>query len=96
MRILRWFGLILMILAATTASAMFYMRHVVDSTPIYQAPHISGGTMVGGLAPDRETAKVFTMNIIISVLVFFAGLIAFGISRAFQKTITSANKKKCR
>jgi len=85
MRFLRRLGLILMPLALVTGLAMYYMHYVVGSTPIYQGPVINSGSMMGGYTTDRETAKVFAINIVICIVVFGAGLAAFFIGTALQK-----------
>ena len=85
MRLLRGLGLILMPLAVVTGLAMSYMRYIVRSTPIWQGPAINGGSMTGGYATDQNTAKVFAVNIIICVLVFGAGVVAFVIGSVLQK-----------
>jgi hypothetical protein len=92
MRFLRWLGLILMPLAVVTGSAMYYMRYVVGSTPIWQGPTINGGSMTGGYTTDRDTAKVFGANIIICALVFGAGLVAFVIGSTRPKKKHSDGK----
>jgi hypothetical protein len=66
-----------MLLGGVTGSAMFYMRYIVNSTPIYEAPRISGGMMGGGFTTDQSTSNVFTVNIVICILVFVIGLAIF-------------------
>jgi hypothetical protein len=88
MWILRWFGLVLMALAWVAGSGIYYMRYsAVDAPrPIY-APE-------GGLTSDRLDHGSPKVLILVSVLIFLVGLVAFLVGRFGQnpKAARQANR----
>jgi hypothetical protein len=96
MRVLRWLGTGCMALALVSGAAMLYMRYIVVSNPIWQPPRIQGGTMGGGYAVDQDSAKVFAINVIVSIAFFFVGLTMFIIGGRRQKQAQQATEGKAR
>jgi hypothetical protein len=92
---LRWFGLILMIFGLVTCPVMCYMRQTVVSTPSFQPSgglEFSGGPVYPSSGTDQQTAFVFTVLIVISIIAFIVGFIALVGSGAHQKTERRAGK----
>jgi len=77
-QLVRWLGLLLMVLAVAAGPTMYYMRSIVLSTATSQPP--SGGTTGG-----RDVANVFVINIVVCVVVFFVGLALFVIGSGLRK-----------
>jgi hypothetical protein len=74
MRVVRWFGLILIAFGAVTGALTYYMRQVVVST-------------------DPLSATAFTVSIVICVLVFLVGFVAF-LGSPLQPKQRSAGKAR--
>jgi hypothetical protein len=83
--LVRWLGLVLMVLAVAAGPMMYYMRGIVLSTATSRPPS-------GGNTGVRDAANVFVINIVVCVVVFFAGLAIFGIGSGLRKRQQRGNK----